>query len=957
MVNLPFGTKLGTKTLTTRLALLLFSSLLATSSMAEVIKSPNDSKAYKAITLDNQLRVLLISDPDSDKAAASMNVAVGSSANPEDRAGLAHFLEHMLFLGTEKYPKADEYQNFISSHGGGHNAYTAQENTNYFFDIAANKLEPALDRFAQFFIAPRFDKKYVDRERHAVHSEYMAKIKDDYRRSYAATKQIMNQENGHNRFAVGNLKTLADRDDDYIRDDLLAFYDRYYSANLMSLVVLGKESLPELETMVRTKFSAVKNRNIEAYTTTEPLFIQDQLPQLLQIESVKDIRSLSLTFPLAEVRSHWQEKPLYYISNLLGYEGKGSLLSELKALGWATSLSASQGHDLPNESSFMVNVQLTEAGLANFLKVTQHILQFTKLLQQQGVEQALFDEEKQLSDISFRFQEQAEPIHLVSGLSSQMQRYPTEQIMVADYTFGDFNPALIQRYLTRINAENMLITLKSKQPFDNAANIIKEHYYNVPYAARPLTATEINQLRVTQIDTAYQTKQPNPYVASDLTMLAESSPTVPVLLNKQAGFELWHQQDVSFNIPKANIYFTLLHPEANNSAKNAVLNALYTEMLQEQLNETLYDAYLAGLGTQIYPHMKGISVRLSGYNDKLDLLLTNVTAALRQPAFDSKRFAILKQTMIDNLANAANDKPYNQTMNRLYELLLPQWDRTAQQAAIETVTLDDLKQFAQHFATDAALKVMVHGNLNIEEAQQAGQKIQTALGGTEQNPPAVRVAQIPEGTAQLESLKLNHNDSAISLLLQGENGSAKARAETAVLAEMLAPPFYNEIRTEKQLGYIVFATPLQMNRTPAVAFIVQSPVADGPTLQAEISAFLKRSEQTLANLDETTLARFKASVLSRVTKKDNKLSSRTKRYWRELDWGETTFDTRQQLAEAVEAITVADLQKCFAILQSRQLAVRSTGVKFDSFEKELGTETVSKLFQDLKRQQQFVPAS
>ena len=104
--------------------------------------------------------MLLISDPKTEKAAAALDVYVGSGDDPLERAGLAHFLEHMLFLGTEKYPAADEYQRFISTHGGNYNAYTSNINTNYFFDIDEEQLEPALDRFAQFFIAPKFDQVY-----------------------------------------------------------------------------------------------------------------------------------------------------------------------------------------------------------------------------------------------------------------------------------------------------------------------------------------------------------------------------------------------------------------------------------------------------------------------------------------------------------------------------------------------------------------------------------------------------------------------------------------------------------------------------------------------------------------------------------------------------------------------------------------------------------------------------
>ena len=78
----------------------------------------------------------------------------------------------MLFLGTEKYPDEGGYAQFLTSNGGYDNAYTASENTNYFFTVNSEKLEEALDRFSQFFISPLFNESAVDRERMAVNSEY-----------------------------------------------------------------------------------------------------------------------------------------------------------------------------------------------------------------------------------------------------------------------------------------------------------------------------------------------------------------------------------------------------------------------------------------------------------------------------------------------------------------------------------------------------------------------------------------------------------------------------------------------------------------------------------------------------------------------------------------------------------------------------------------------------------------
>ena len=146
---------------------------------SDIIKSPNDDRDYRYLVLANGLKVLLVSDPKADKSAASLSVYRGSFDDPLDRPGLAHFLEHMLFIGTEKYPESDGYFSYIQTNGGSSNAYTASEVTSYFFDVKPESFREGLDRFAQFFIGPLLQKEYVEREKNAVHSEYQLQIKED----------------------------------------------------------------------------------------------------------------------------------------------------------------------------------------------------------------------------------------------------------------------------------------------------------------------------------------------------------------------------------------------------------------------------------------------------------------------------------------------------------------------------------------------------------------------------------------------------------------------------------------------------------------------------------------------------------------------------------------------------------------------------------------------------------
>ena len=268
------------------LGLLLAAAVPAQGSAIE--RSPADTRAYRALTLANGLEALVVSDPDADTAAAVVDVNVGSANDPESRPGLAHFLEHVLFLGTEKYPDADEYDRFITQHGGSSNARTSFARTTYFFEIDAAHLEGALDRFAQFFIAPRFDREHVAGERRVVHSEYVTRSRSDHLRSLAAWKQALDPRHPLSRFHVGTEATLADRPGAELRDEVIAFWESTYSAHLMKLVVLGREPLDALERLVRTRFAAVKRRPAERLRISAPLFRKGLLPARLDIAPIRE---------------------------------------------------------------------------------------------------------------------------------------------------------------------------------------------------------------------------------------------------------------------------------------------------------------------------------------------------------------------------------------------------------------------------------------------------------------------------------------------------------------------------------------------------------------------------------------------------------------------------------------------------------------------------------------------
>lgn len=103
--------------------------------LGKIKKSKTDKLNYEAYQLENKIRVILVEDKLTKKSSVVMNVNRGSFSDPKTHQGTAHLLEHMLFMGSKKYPDFDQYNKFVNEHGGDSNAWTSNNDTLYYHTI------------------------------------------------------------------------------------------------------------------------------------------------------------------------------------------------------------------------------------------------------------------------------------------------------------------------------------------------------------------------------------------------------------------------------------------------------------------------------------------------------------------------------------------------------------------------------------------------------------------------------------------------------------------------------------------------------------------------------------------------------------------------------------------------------------------------------------------------------
>jgi secreted Zn-dependent insulinase-like peptidase len=880
-----------------------------------IIQPDTDQRAMRHLTLDNGLQVLLISDPTADKAAAALDVNVGSRQDPPGREGLAHFLEHMLFLGTERYPDAGEYQRFISAHGGSHNAYTAFEHTNYFFDIHHAHLEGALDRFSQFFVAPLFTAEFVEREKNAVHSEYLARIRDDQRRSLDALRAVVNPAHPFHGFSVGSLETLADRPESTVREELLAFYERHYSANQMTLVVLGRESLDALEAMVVPRFADVRNHGVEPEPITAPLFEQGGVR--IDIQSINQQHVLSFGWPMPDQHADWRSKPLSYIGNILGHEGEGSLLSWLKAQGWASGLSAGIGFEYQGGALMSVSIDLTRSGVDHIDEITTALYQTIAMIRDGGIVEWMYTEQQRVAEQRFRFREEAPPIREVSRFATALHDYPPAEVIRGDYLMEAFQRDRIVELLALMTPERMVMTFLSPEVETDRIS----PWYQTPYRVRALPADQLARWAAPAMPGPTRLPDPNPFIAESLTLKPLEQPqTRPALLEQTAGLQLWHLQEPIFRLPRGNVMIDLHLPAAGGSARQAVLGELWARMVRESLNEYAYPAFLAGLSYRISASPDGFELRVQGFAEKQEHLLHEVLRALRAPALEQTVFERVRNDYQRQLQDRINAPPYQLLLEDLPVLLgRDRWPVPALIEAIETVDLAALQQYGAELWRSGSADMLVHGNYLADEARALGQLVRDELLAS--IPPAEVAPKLVLDLGEDEifrwQLPSPHADAALLWYRQADQFDKPSRAAMGVTAQLLSADFFNDLRTQQQLGYVVMSSAYPVREVPGLVFLVQSPVAGPAELAAAFATFMKRWAETPSAQLQPLFERHRDTLARRLAEAPDSLNEASERLWRDLQSGYLAFDSREQILAAVTAL---DFDSWYQLFQRDVLA-------------------------------------
>jgi len=424
-------------------------------------------------------------------AAVCMAVGTGSFHSPPHLDGLAHYLEHVLFMGSEKYPKENGFDALLAQVGGSSNAYTDTERTVYHFTCPQHHLRETMDVFAHFFVNPLLLPEACERELLSIESEFALRQNIDVCRLQEIWRETAREDTPYATFTCGNVETLRDaprRHGVDIYAALRDFHLAHYVAPNMRLCVVASDSLDTLEGYVRDVMRCLRPASSMSHSL--PATFEDQgfpwrtvTPQtdlsrtragagcLFRVVPTHNMHELQLTWQLPPQASLYRCKPAEHVAHLLGHESAGSVLAEAKARGWALALFAGTSPEdgfMSNTGCtlFNVSVALTTAGLHEWMFVAALVFEYIGVLKRAGPQAWVHSELRDAAAMHYKFQEEPDARWLAQHLCVRMlpqSQSEREHLLSGASLYLDWDPQAVSDVLAALAPDKVRVDLISSR--------------------------------------------------------------------------------------------------------------------------------------------------------------------------------------------------------------------------------------------------------------------------------------------------------------------------------------------------------------------------------------------------------------------------------------------------------------------------------------------------------------
>ena len=898
-----------------------------------IAKPFNDKCNYETFQLENKLNVFLIEDPNADVACGTMLVKIGH--DHDTVLGIAHFLEHMLFNGTSKYPDENMYSSYINNNGGMNNAYTDHDHTCYFFTIQPDCLEKSLDMFGNFFISPLLNPDSVDREKNAVDSEHIKNIGNDAWRIQEIMRTAVSKTNPLKNFGTGSAKTLAIPD---IDKKVRHFFEQYYSSHLMTLFVVTKNNANKIKSEIYKIFSQIKYNPTPENSQYFGIKMYDY-PKIIEVVPIKKIEKMTISWDLPSYKHSPSRSPYNFLSHLLGHEGKNTIHFLLSQLGYITSLYSGTEIFQNDRCTFSVSVEMTPVGVTRKDDILITIIEYIKLIKNKiNCEHLLnlYNEQMTLNAFNFKYSIKSDPCDRTLEYARLVNTYDFDlkDILMIPYAKENFSPnvkANLFDVLNLMTIEKSVVLIVSKS-YDGLTNHIDEDYgtnYNIYNDYPNLTATNID---TSLLDLPNINKFIS--VGEHMTSTHFAIPEKVISDVEQTNkLELYHLPTNEFATPDICVKAIIYLPISIESAENYVKSILYFTSLLSEINHEKYMCATANYNTGIYFDQGKLYIDIFGNYDKITevcefLIISLLNKNLiTEKIFNSALYALEMASL-----NTTHSSPYLQTNNIFRKTMFNNFYNNHDILKVindKNINIDNVRSILDKILMCAKCKVLVSGNTNSFISNKIASLL-NKFGAPNQisfDESLYDTFKIPTDEKQIITKNVENPLESNTAVLYNVFISKMQYGKTLnwnkqlcmlnLLDAIISTEYFDQLRTKEGFGYVVnsrnYSYSDDISHTIRYyGFTVQSPHKHHDEIIKRTETFISECVNYLETITEEKLKEVSLALISQLDSSFNNLIEKSDFIFKtEILSGLETFDFRNKLIQTYSNVTLQEFKNFY----------------------------------------------
>jgi insulysin len=864
-----------------------------------------------------------------------MTVNAGFDKEDAEINGLAHFCEHMLFLGSHKYTKPSYFVDQVTLHNGKFNGYTDYTNSGFFFKINTDHFDQSLETFARFFIDPLMSKEFVAKEVNAVDSEFQKNIALDDKRKEMIYRELADKGSVYSRFSTGNNDTLLRYTETHgidLRERLLEFHRKNYRPDNMKLIIYGEKEPEYYFDKVKAYFTDMQEVNspYENSANVKPPWEKFKTGKLVFYKTITQHQELEISFLIDDLYDLLPDNPALYYKTILNYKGENSLTDHLRKVGYAAGIYAYAKRVYKGTCFFKLKAFITTKGIENIDDVILTIFKYINLVKVKGLDTELYHYVRKMLKFEFYHEPKKSTVmKTLKEMTSVVLNYQDKYFLAQHDLLYEYNEDVLRDFGRNFVLNNAIIMIGNKEFSDINSGIYKEKgfmvgfdhskvteklakYYDAAYGGFDFTTEFVSRVNGSMLEEAHVDLFPLKYeLPTNISLTKECNgdskcidlyksddkDLSPKVLDKGDNFLLLYKLDRTYLIAKTNLFLRYIYETNVNDIVYATKLRLLIYIINHYLSNFFNAEGLRHTSFEIKANINGFSIKIFSFTETLPDTVKEMTDKLFSLSLSEEEFNLTKDEMKSQFEAQLNLDPFTTGYVNFFKLILKDYIKNSQiLEELEKLTRDDFFDFYNSLHEKVYIKAFIHGTLDENKAIGLFKSIKDSVAESQQlNPKAIHYlnqhADLSGYYIYREQLKDEHNVNHAVLNFYQIGPENIENLFTALLIKSLVGYIYfTELRMKEQLGYAAKGKVFSEGNIVYFLIYIQGNSKQPDYMDYRIENVITLMRERLEQASEEDLQKAKMTIISTAAKKDMNLRARSLRLWDEIVTGRGYFD-------------------------------------------------------------------